>query len=71
MFFLSIKLQVKRVTCRHTKGIVTTLYMVGVMPVYVEKAQRTPFLHIQIHTVDAKKKVPEEDQEGKMHNTKQ
>lgn len=26
------------------------------MPVYVEKAQRTPFLHIQIHTVDAKKK---------------
>lgn len=42
------------------------------MPVYVEKAQRTPFLHIQIHTVDAKKKkVPEEDQEGKMHNTKQ
>lgn len=46
--------------------------MVGVMPVYVEKAQRTPFLHIQIHTVDAKKKkVPEEDQEGKMHNTKQ
>lgn len=39
--------------------------MVGVMPVYVEKAQRTPFLHIQIHTVDAKKKCQRKTRKGR------